>query len=225
MLLGPAVSGANYEVPAAMADEVEAALPGSRTVTSTGTPGLDLRAGIAAAAHGIGCRRGRRRPAVHRRGSRRCSATAGTRRPADSHRWCGWNDRCAQRLASAGNRIDDRSGKAASSDWHWPPKQPAANPTEIELLPVTKFFPATDVAILSRLGCRAFGESREQEAAAKVAAVAALAPEAAARGIALAHDRSDPAQQGQVDRRVGAYGAFGRAARGWWRHWSAGRPG
>jgi len=34
-------------VPAAMADEVEAALPGSRTTTSTGTPGLDLRAGIA----------------------------------------------------------------------------------------------------------------------------------------------------------------------------------
>jgi YfiH family protein len=46
-LLGPAVSGRNYEVPAAMADEVEAALPGSRTTTSVGTPGLDLRAGIA----------------------------------------------------------------------------------------------------------------------------------------------------------------------------------
>jgi copper oxidase (laccase) domain-containing protein len=30
-----------------MADEVEAALPGSRTTTSMGTPGLDLRAGIA----------------------------------------------------------------------------------------------------------------------------------------------------------------------------------
>ncbi|MGB3482503.1 MAG: peptidoglycan editing factor PgeF [Mycobacterium sp.] len=46
VLLGPAVSGANYEVPAAMADEVEAALPGSRTVTARRTPGLDLRAGI-----------------------------------------------------------------------------------------------------------------------------------------------------------------------------------
>ena len=45
-LLGPAVSGANYEVPAAMADEVEAALPGSRTTTAAGTCGLDLRAGI-----------------------------------------------------------------------------------------------------------------------------------------------------------------------------------
>lgn len=46
VLLGPAVSGRNYEVPAAMAAEVEAALPGSRTTTSRGTPGLDLRAGI-----------------------------------------------------------------------------------------------------------------------------------------------------------------------------------
>jgi polyphenol oxidase len=47
VLLGPAVGGRSYEVPAVMADEVEAALPGSRTVTAKGTPGLDLRAGIA----------------------------------------------------------------------------------------------------------------------------------------------------------------------------------
>ncbi|MBB3603514.1 hypothetical protein FHT40_003175 [Mycolicibacterium sp. BK556] len=40
---------------------------------------------------------------------------------------------------------------------------------DVELLPITKFFPATDVAILWRLGCRAFGESREQEASAKIA--------------------------------------------------------
>lgn len=53
-LLGPAVSGRNYEVPAAMADEVEAALPGSRTTTSTGTPGLDLRAGIACQLKSLG---------------------------------------------------------------------------------------------------------------------------------------------------------------------------
>lgn len=46
-LLGPAVSGRNYEVPDAMADEVEAALPGSRTTTANGTAGLDLRSGIA----------------------------------------------------------------------------------------------------------------------------------------------------------------------------------
>lgn len=53
-LLGPAVSGANYEVPAAMADEVETALPGSRTTTSAGTPGLDLRSGIACQLRDLG---------------------------------------------------------------------------------------------------------------------------------------------------------------------------
>ena len=46
VLLGPAVSGRNYEVPDAMADEVEAAVPGSRTTTTRGTAGLDLRSGI-----------------------------------------------------------------------------------------------------------------------------------------------------------------------------------
>ncbi|MEE3066659.1 MAG: YggS family pyridoxal phosphate-dependent enzyme [Actinomycetota bacterium] len=49
------------------------------------------------------------------------------------------------------------------------------NVGEIELLPITKFFPASDVAILSRLGCRSVGESREQEAAAKVAELTRLA--------------------------------------------------
>ncbi len=40
---------------------------------------------------------------------------------------------------------------------------------DIELLPITKFFPTSDVEILWRLGCRSFGESREQEASAKIA--------------------------------------------------------
>jgi len=45
---------------------------------------------------------------------------------------------------------------------------------EIELLPITKFFPATDVVILSRLGCTSIGESRDQEASAKVREVARI---------------------------------------------------
>ncbi|MGV0717325.1 YggS family pyridoxal phosphate-dependent enzyme [Mycolicibacterium sp. XJ662] len=40
---------------------------------------------------------------------------------------------------------------------------------EIELLPVTKFFPASDVLVLTQLGCRSVGESREQEASHKIA--------------------------------------------------------
>ena len=38
----------------------------------------------------------------------------------------------------------------------------------VELLPVTKFFPASDVVALRRLGCRSFGESRDQEATRKI---------------------------------------------------------
>jgi pyridoxal phosphate enzyme (YggS family) len=48
------------------------------------------------------------------------------------------------------------------------------NVDEIELLPITKFFPATDVIILRRLGCPEIGESREQEASNKAAEIAAL---------------------------------------------------
>lgn len=54
VLLGPSVSGRNYEVPEAMAAEVEVALPGSRTTTARNTPGLDLRAGIARQLTGLG---------------------------------------------------------------------------------------------------------------------------------------------------------------------------
>ena len=53
------------------------------------------------------------------------------------------------------------------------------NVSEIELLPITKFFPATDVVTLSRLGCRAVGESRDQEASAKVSEVTRLLSAAA----------------------------------------------
>ena len=41
------------------------------------------------------------------------------------------------------------------------------NPAEIELLPITKFFPVSDISILRNLGCESFGESREQEASNK----------------------------------------------------------
>jgi YfiH family protein len=47
VVLGPAVCGRHYEVPEPMAAEVEALLPGSRTTTTRGTAGLDLRAGLA----------------------------------------------------------------------------------------------------------------------------------------------------------------------------------
>lgn len=45
-LIGPAICGACYEVPADMQADVEAHAPGSASTTAAGTPGLDLRAGL-----------------------------------------------------------------------------------------------------------------------------------------------------------------------------------
>ena len=56
-LLGPAVCGACYEVPAEMRDEVAAVLPGSASRTRRGTPGLDLRAGLRAQLAALGVAR------------------------------------------------------------------------------------------------------------------------------------------------------------------------
>ena len=46
VLLGPAAAGNSYEVPEGMALDVEKHLPGSRTRTTKGTPGIDVRAGL-----------------------------------------------------------------------------------------------------------------------------------------------------------------------------------
>ena len=46
VLLGPAAAGASYEVPEDMAADVEKHLPGSRTTTTRGTAGIDVRAGL-----------------------------------------------------------------------------------------------------------------------------------------------------------------------------------
>jgi YfiH family protein len=46
VLLGPAICGGCYEVPAPMRAQVDARLPGSAVRTRKGTAGLDLRAGL-----------------------------------------------------------------------------------------------------------------------------------------------------------------------------------
>jgi pyridoxal phosphate enzyme (YggS family) len=69
-------------------------------------------------------------------------------------------------LADALAAVRDRVARAAQAA--------GRNENEIELLPITKFFPASDVLILRRLGCLQFGESREQEAAKKCTEVGAV---------------------------------------------------
>lgn len=46
--IGPHICGRCYEVPEALAAEVDAAVPGTRSTTSWGTPALDLGAGVRA---------------------------------------------------------------------------------------------------------------------------------------------------------------------------------
>ncbi|WP_288831317.1 peptidoglycan editing factor PgeF [uncultured Corynebacterium sp.] len=53
-LLGPAAAGESYEVPEAMARDVEKHLPGSMTRTRWGTPGIDVRAGLVRQLMGLG---------------------------------------------------------------------------------------------------------------------------------------------------------------------------
>lgn len=52
------------------------------------------------------------------------------------------------------------------------------DPGEVDLVAVTKTFPAGDAALLSDLGQTEFGENRDQEARPKVAEVRALRPDA-----------------------------------------------
>jgi len=53
-LLGPAVCGACYEVPAAMQADVARVAPAAAVRTRSGTPGLDLRLGLAQVLRGAG---------------------------------------------------------------------------------------------------------------------------------------------------------------------------
>jgi YfiH family protein len=56
-VIGPGICGGCYEVPAAMRDEVGAAVPGAACLTVAGTPGLDLTAGITGQLTRLGVRR------------------------------------------------------------------------------------------------------------------------------------------------------------------------
>ncbi len=53
-LIGPAICGRCYEVPEQMRSQVGALVPGSACVTSRGTPGIDLRAGLHGQLAGLG---------------------------------------------------------------------------------------------------------------------------------------------------------------------------
>ena len=53
-VLGPMICGACYEVPAKLRDAVAEAVPGSGCVTRSGSPGIDIRAGLEAQLVAVG---------------------------------------------------------------------------------------------------------------------------------------------------------------------------
>ena len=55
-MIGPAICGTCYEVPAALRDEVAAVVPATWATTSAGTAALDLPAGVAALLAAAGVR-------------------------------------------------------------------------------------------------------------------------------------------------------------------------
>ena len=203
MQLGPAVCGACYEVPGQMLrDVVEAAVPGAATTTRWGTPAPrparraaprsspDRVAGVtvdpACTVEDAGplLLPPRRR---HRTDRRR---RTGFRRDADAR-----TDELAANLADVRARID-----AAC-------RRPVGDPATVTLVAVTKTWPAEDVRRLARLGVTDVGENRDQEAAAKAAALPRPAAHVALR-------RSGPDQQGRIGRVLRRRRARRRPARG-----------
>jgi hypothetical protein len=65
-----------------------------------------------------------------------------------------------EELAAGLERVHDRVERACAAA--------GRDPGEVELVAVTKFFPASDVDLLVDLGVRHIGENRHQEAAAKM---------------------------------------------------------
>ncbi len=82
---------------------------------------------------------------------------------------CTRREEVAESLRQVRNRVD-AACQAADRD-----------PGDVELLAVTKTFPAEDAALLADLGLARFAENREQEAREKVAEFDVLRPDSAVR--------------------------------------------
>ena len=155
MLLGPAVQRGQLRGSRADGADVESPAARHARTTAAGTPELDLRAGIARQLAGAGvtaidvdprCTVADRRLFSHRR-------DAPTGRLASLV----WMEMTAG--AEPRGRPGERPGRVAARS-PTPPRLARRNTADIELLPIAKFFPAGDVAILWRLGCAARGVPR-----------------------------------------------------------------
>ena len=149
-VVGPSVCGRCYEVPAEMRDAAAAVQPVSATVSWTGTPAIDVAAGVVAQLRDAGVevrwvpglRARARRPYSYRRDGptgRFAGVVAAERvvsaAPATASR--------RAELAAWLDAVHDRIRRAVAA---------AGRTDEPALVVVTKFFPATDVDLLAELG-------------------------------------------------------------------------
>ena len=200
-------SGANYEVPEQMAADVEARLPGSRTTTARGTPGLDLRAGIARQLIGRGRQGHRRRPALHRR---RPEAVQPPPRRADRPAGLTGVDgmnATSPREAELAAALTARA-RAAGRGGRRPPA--ATSTTSSCCRSPSSSRPPTSRSCGGWAAAASASPASRRPRPRSPSSGADRSPPARP----LAHGRPDPAQQGQTHCGVGRYGALAEHRQG-----------
>ena len=168
-LLGPAVCGDCYEVPAAMQDDVAAVAPAAAVRTRRGTAGLDLRAGIAEVLRGAGVAEVVQDP--------RCTVEDRTFLPSPRrrHRPAGRaglarlsrGSRAGARLRDRGREPLEENLRAVRARIDAAARAAGREPASVSLLAVSKTWPAERRARAGRPGQRDFGENRAQELSAR----------------------------------------------------------
>ncbi len=168
-VVGPSVCARCYEVPAALRDDVAEAVPVAASVSATGTPAIDVAAGVLQQLHDVGV------PVEVVRG---CTVE---RPDLFSHRRDGVTGRFAGVVALHGPDVreravtegGDRSAELGSALAAVRERIAAAcaaarrDPAELTLVVVTKTYPLSDVRLLADLGVRDVGEARVAEGGEK----------------------------------------------------------
>ena len=197
---GPTSAAPATRCPSEMQQEVAAAVPAARATTSWGTPSLDLGAGVRAQLEAAG---------VAVEDVSRCTRESPTSTPTDAtarprggtRAWSG----CEVAGERPAPRAARRAGAGASSGSRSACADAGRDPDEVQLVVVTKTFPASDVRLLAELGVTDVAENKQQELSAKRLELRARRPAGA-----MALRRTAPEQQGRLGRRCGRRGALGR---------------
>ena len=198
-----------------MRAEVAAAVPASRSpTTALGTPALDLRAGVRAAA----ARAGRRRVDRSRPAPPRSPDLFSYRRDGTTGRFAGvvWLRvrTAADRVERARRELAGEPGRGARRASPRPAARPAATRTRSRWSPSPRPARPPTCGCWPGWGSRDVGENRDQEAAAKAAECADLGAALALRRPAADQQGASVARYADVVHSVDRRAAGRRAVRG-----------